>query len=353
MLVLIVLLVIIPLILGLFVSHLAHSNQSDFSTFWFAMGFLVMVGEFAVICYPAIFLNISFHLVCYTVFGVYTVECLCIIIWAVKTKRFRKETFFTKDALSAWLRSPAFWVMVIICLLQILRLLIAAPLEMRDSKSYSALIIDIIQSDQLFRINPENGFPLKSVLDMPLKFTFSPWYAFIAMLARISHVHPLIISNTVLPPYLLLLHYVTLYALGSHLFKQKKESALAFTALCAFIYEITLSCHTPTMIKLVWPLWGKGALSMTVVPAVLVLYMMYITSHSQKSNKCFLIVFILLVITGCSMSTMAALELPLELGVLGLIWAIRSRAARPMVYSIISCIPAVFYVVAYYCLSSL
>lgn len=344
---------VIPFILGIFISHLAHSNQSGFSSFWFAMGFLVMVGEFAIICYPAIFLNLPFHIVCNTVLGVYLTECFCIIVWIVKTKRYQTRILFSKDYLSIWLRSPFFWIMVVICSFQILRLFIAEPFEMRDSKSYSALIIDILQSDQLFKINPENGFPLKSALDMPLKFILSPWYAFISMLAKISRVHPLIISNTFLPSYLLLLHYFILYALGFYLFKQKKASAFAFTALCALIYEVTLYCHTPTMIKLVWPVWGKGSLSMTVVPAILVLYMMYVTSTFPPKKQYLLIILLLLVIAGCSMSTMAALELPLELGILGLIWSIRQRVMRPLIYSAISCIPAVVYVVVYYCLSNL
>lgn len=353
MLLLICLFLILPAVLGWFISFLIKPKGSDLSFFFFALGFLIMVGEFALVCYPSTFLNAPFHLVCNIVLGIYIAESIAIIIWAIKTKRFQSRHLFSKDFLATCLRSPTFWIMVAICAFQIMRLYTAQPLEMRDSKSYGALIIDILQNDQLFMNNPENGFPLESVLDMPLKFSLSPWYGFIAVLSKVGHIHPLIISNTILPAYLLVLHYAILYTLGCYLFKHEKKSAFAFTALCAFLYEVTLYCHTPTMIKLIWPVWGKGALSMTIVPIILVFYMVYVELYSEGRNIYILITLIILVIAGCSMSTMAAVELPLELGILGLVWTLRKRAARPLIYSIISCIPAGVYVVAYYCLSNL
>ena len=353
MLQLVCLLIIVPVLLGRFIKEFIKSNSPGFSFFYFALGFIVMIGEFALICYPAIFLAVPFHTVCYIVYGIYAVECLSILIWMIKTKRFSKKSLFSKDIFLSWIRSPAFWIMILMCSFQIIRLIVSEPSGMRDSKSYGALINDILQSDRLFLVQPENGFQLKSILDTTLKYSLSPWYPFVSMLAKASRIHPLIISNTILPGYLLLIHYIILYSLGVLILDNNKNEVFCFTALCAFIYEMTLSCHTPTMIKLVWPLWGKGVLPMTVVPALLVFYMLYTEKDSHVSGFRFLIVMIILVIAGCSMSTMAALELPLELGILGLIWTIRQRSARPLLNSILCCVPAVFYIGVYYYLSCL
>ena len=92
---------------------------------------------------------------------------------------------------------------------------------------------------------------------------------------------------------------------------------------------------------------------MTVVPAILVLYLIMIEERSRKKRICCMFVFLVITIAGCSMSTMAALELPLELCILGIVWAIRKRSAPPVLYSIISCIPSALYVAIYYYLSSL
>ena len=347
------LLIIVPAFLGLFIQSIVRDNNNVNYIFFFSLGFLVEVAEFALVCYPATYLDISFHVVCNTIGGIYVAESLGVLIWLLAIHRFSPNSFFNKDIIIKIMRSPSFWIMMIICGFQIGRLLFLGPSEMRDSKTYCALIVDILQSDHLFRINPESGIPIASILDMDLKYSLSAWYPFIAMLAKFGGLHPLILHNTLLPPYLLVLHYSVLYTLGYLVFKKRHVDTCIFTAFCAFIHEVTLYCHTPTMIKLVWPVWGKGVLSMTVVPVILVFFMLYVKNKSQKRMLSFLVIFLLIVISGCSMSTMAAIVLPLELSILGLVWAIRNRSLTPLVYSVICSIPAVLYVTIYYYLSSL
>ena len=353
MLKLLFLLLITPILLGKSIKSIIKPSCFESAGIYFSLGFIVMVAEFALVCYPATYVDIPFHIVCHIIGIIYVVECLTIICWLYLTKQINPKSFFNKKALTSWLRSPSFWIMVIICGFQIIRLLMSGPAEMRDSKTYSALIVDVLQSNQLFRIKPENGFPIASILDMDLKYSLSPWYPFIAMLAKFSVLHPLIITNTILPPYLLFLHYIMIYSLGILLFDRVKKIAFLFTALCAFIYEISLYCHTPTMIKLVWPVWGKGVLSMLTVPAILILYILLVSEPSKAQWKRFLPILFLIVVAGCSMSTMAALVLPLELGLLGVIWTVRNRSAGYLCGSIISSVPAVLYIAMYYYFSYL
>lgn len=354
MLQLVFLLLIAPAIIGTFIKSLVKCSNSVYSAFFFSLGFLIMVAEFALMCYPAIYLDAPFHRVCQLVCSIYIIECAAILIWLFFDKQIsRKRKNANKDLIVTWITSPAFWVMLFICGFQIIRLFFFESAEIRDSKSYSALIIDILQSDHLFRINPDNGFPLASILDTHIKFILSPWYPFIAMLAYISRLHPLIIHNTALPGYLLILAYFLVYSLGCMVFEQDKKHAFQFTALCAFIYELTMYRHTATLIKLVWPVWGKGALSMTVIPAVLVLFILYAEKPPQIEGYRYIIVLVLIVLAGCSMSTMAAVVLPLELGLLGLMWSIRRRSLYPLLCSIISMIPSALYAFTYYYLSRL
>ena len=348
-------LLITPSLLGFLIKKLLKLDNLENSALCFSVGFLVMVAEFAIVCYPAVFLKTPFHVVCYVTCIIYILESITILLWLIVsyTKKLSQRRLFTNDHWLSSLRSPSFWTMTIICGIQIVRLIVLEPAEMRDSKSYGALIIDILQSDRLFTVNPEDGTLLSSFRDMPLKFSLSPWYPFQAMLARISHMHPLIINNTVLPAFILLLHYMILFSLGYHLFAKDSKKAFWFTALCAFIQEITLFCHTPTLIKLVWPAWGKGILSMTVIPAILIIYMLYTDNSSVRIARWIIVLLLLLTIAGCSMSTMAAVVIPIELGLLGLIWAIRRHSAHPLLYSILACSPSVLYLLGYYYLSSI
>ena len=344
------LLIIVPLLLGALIRQLLKPLASGPFLFCFAIGFLIMVAEFALICYPSIYFDIPFHIVCNIVCSIYLVESLAIILWLLFTKKTRIKNWFSKESLLSLVHSPSFWIMILLCGLQIIRLIVFEPYQIRDSKTYNALVNDVLQSDHLFRTYHATGFPIESVLDMSRKYFLSPWYPFMSMLARMSRLHSLIIVNTILPAYTLLLSYFFLYSLGYYLFNKETKSACLFTTLCAFIREVTLYCHTPTMIALVWPVWGKGVLSMTVVPAILVIYMLYADKFQETGYGWFCLILLLLVVAGFSMSTMGALVLPMELGILGLIWTIRHRSVRILICSLIPCLPAVLYLaVFYYC----
>ena len=92
---------------------------------------------------------------------------------------------------------------------------------------------------------------------------------------------------------------------------------------------------------------------MTIIPAIFIIYMLYTDNSSARIAHWIIVLLLLLTIAGCSMSTMAAIVIPIELGLLGLIWAIRRRSARPLLYSILACSPSILYLLGYYYLSSI
>ena len=81
MLQLVFLLLIAPAIIGTFIKSLVKCSNSVYSAFFFSLGFLIMVAEFALMCYPAIYLDAPFHRVCQLVCSIYIIECAAILIW--------------------------------------------------------------------------------------------------------------------------------------------------------------------------------------------------------------------------------------------------------------------------------
>ena len=353
MLGLIFLLVIAPACLGLFFKDHILSQKEGFSPFFFVMGFLTMLAQFALVCYPATYFDLPFHRVCLFVCVLYCVECLGIIIARLIKNGFPFRAKFNTEPVRALIRSPFFWIMVAICAFQIIRLFSLQPYQMRDSRVYNGLINDIVQTDRLYRKNRVTGQILESLTGARLKTLLSPWYPFLSMIAKVSGYHALIIINTVMPSYVLLMHYLVFYDLGYYLFDHKAGDACLFTALCAFLHEITLSFNAPTMILLMWPVWGKGILAVILIPAILVLYLLYL-EQAGKGNSIFIFTaLVLMVIAGCSVSTMASLTIPIEIGILGIIQVFRQHSIRPVLYSICACIPVGVYLSFYVYLSHL
>ncbi|MGN0361339.1 MAG: DUF6077 domain-containing protein [Bilifractor sp.] len=61
-----------------------------------------------------------------------------------------------------------------------------------------------------------------------LKDVFSPWMIYIALIARLTGIHPAIIAHTILPVVLLVLSYMVWYLAGSELFENDKRKTILF-----------------------------------------------------------------------------------------------------------------------------
>ncbi|MBQ4361847.1 MAG: hypothetical protein II787_02890 [Lachnospiraceae bacterium] len=362
MIILFLLLIVVPALLGCLIKRIAEPRPCSFGgemslLFCFVLGFIAMLVQFALLCYPASVLDTPFHILCLIICLVYAAEC---VIAVVLTARRRRGLSGIAARIGPWLRSPAFWLMTAFIAFQVIRLILQEPFEPRDSKTYNAIINDIAQTDHLFRNFPLTGEPVKSLSEIKLKYIMTPWYPFMSMLAVTSGLHPLIIAQTVMPAYVLILHYIVLGSLGSFLLDRKRVSDVClFVFICAFLREITVTTSTPSIIELVWPAWGKGALAAIIVPAVLLLFSeRYMPAGAHGSAKPSaapagrsLFVLILCAAAGCAMSTMSVMILPIELGLLGLAWAFRQRSVRPALYAACACIPALLYLAVYVVLS--
>lgn len=351
MIILFLLLIVVPALLGCLIKRIAEPRPCSFGgemslLFCFVLGFIAMLVQFAILCYPASVLDIPFHILCLIVCLICGIESVIALVMIVKE---RPNLSGITARISPWLRSPMFWLMIAFVAFQVIRLILKQPFEPRDSKTYNAIINDIAQTDHLFRNLPLTGEPVSSLSEIKLKYTMTPWYPFMSMLAVTSGLHPLIIAQTVMPAYVLILHYIVLGSLGSFLLGRTRVNDISlFVFICAFLREITVTTSTPSIIELVWPAWGKGALAAIIVPAVLLLF-----TRNYTDQKGSLFILILFTAAGCAMSTMSVLILPIELGLLGLAQGYRNHSAKPVLYAACACIPAILYMIAYVILSRL
>lgn len=362
MLRLVFLLILTPTALGYLIKRLLRPDFPGFAPFYFVLGFLAMVAQFALICYPATWKDYPFHKVVIAVCVLYGIECLlALVLYVLRLRAGQADsgsagaehslTARAKSGLAAWIRSPWFWVIIVFCGVQLARLVFGMPYEPRDSKTYNAIMNDILQTDHLFRVIPKTGRLVATPLDITLKFIMSPWYAFEAALAKAGGMHPLIIANTVMPAYVVILYYVIIYHLGMFLFKRERSGACMMTAIVAILNELTINLSVQSQILLLWPEWGKGVLSRLVLPALLLLYAFYVSDEYKTSFGGLVCAGLVCSVAGCAMSTMAAIIIPMELGLLGLIWAIRRRSWGPILMSFLVCVPVFIYNVCYFLLS--
>ena len=160
--------------------------------------------------------SMAVHVYLLILLGVY----LGIFIYAF-TRKYRRElkSDRIKDAL-AFMKSNKFTCIITFLLIgyQLLRCFILQTDGYRDSKTYIALINDMVETNRFFLLDDVYGYFGMSLEEVSPKYIFSGWYTFEAFLSYVSGIHPLIIVNTILPPVILLFSYLSYWILSELLF---------------------------------------------------------------------------------------------------------------------------------------
>lgn len=184
---------------------------------------------------------------------------------------------------------------------QIIRAAYFQPYEYRDSKTYIAVINDILQTNRFFLLSDSNGSVL--IEQASPKYALSGWYTFEAMISYVSGIHPLIVVNTILSPLMLLLSYISYWLLSEVLFETQYRKRLTFLLVIALLFQFLT--EDTSILFLIWPTWGKNLILSITIPLYLFFYS---TPNLGAAPRHFL-----LTLTGlcaCFISTIGVILLP-------------------------------------------
>lgn len=225
---------------------------------------------------------------------------VAIIIYAVLGKYHKTHKPSSFSCASKYLSATTFGI---ICY-HIFRLTYFQAYEYRDNISYISAINDIIETNRFFLYNEISGKVILGHTNMSRKLALSAWYTFEAAISYISGLHPLIIVNTVLPPFIILFSYMSYWLLSELLFEKQYNKRLSFLLVIALLFQF-LTEETSTLF-LIWPTWGKNLVLSVLIP--IYLYFYYTPDLKEKSRH------VILVLTGfsaCFISTMGVVLIPI------------------------------------------
>lgn len=263
-------------------------------------------------------------------------------------------------------------ITVAMCIFQVLRVVIAQPAEYRDDRSYIALIGDILYTDRIYGSQIDTGRLIDGPWEMQTKWLLSPWYHFIAFITGMSGLHPTIVYKTIMPVFVMLLFYISLYELGRALGLRDKGLWI-YMLISVVSYEALSGFYDPATGFLVWPMWGKNPAALVVIPLIYVVYTRLMRRYvpdskvtekvsgeenvvdlNGRSIASDLVMFLVFGIAGCGMTATCMMVIPIELAVLGIIYAVsvirndnKKRSWTPICISFIGIIPAVIEFVLY------
>lgn len=217
-----------------------------------------------------------------------------------------------------------------------------------DDVVYVGAATTSVDTDTVFRYNPQSGLPIKDMNENSLdRVAAAPLHVFVAAVSKFSGVRPAVLCHTVLPPILSIYFFFTIYLIGGLLFQHDRTKTALFTLFSwlAIIYS-GFSVYTSGNFLMVRSWQGKGIFCGLIIPAALYLF---IRLYQQKGilhgpdALCLLAVSMAAALA----TSMGAALLCMMAAVWLLMLLIRFRHFGQTVISALCFLPAAFGVVLY------
>ena len=277
MLILQILLGIVTLALPLAVGSLWKEKSIGLS--W-ALGQFTLWAGFQVLAVPMINLLASFHMLFWAYIGLAAVLAMLGI-------RARRQVPFERPQIR-----PLIWIAALIVLYQAGKYVFGIHLDQDDAR-WLAEANDALSRDTMLLSNPATGAYLGLYKGEMIKDVFSPWSMYIATLARMTFLRPVVIAHTTYPPVLLAMSYVMYARIGKKLFKGTLEQGIFLIAVGIINLTFSGYLYTQSVFTLARIWQGKAVVAAVLIPALLLMTLRIEEENSRKS-------WLALVMTGCA-----------------------------------------------------
>ena len=324
--------VVIPLVLGmLFISDNGEASQGMLMR-CYVQGVFTMWGVFQVIAVLLMFLKKSLTFLTLTMGAVITILCIIAVL-----KNGKKVVLFVRNKIRGSGKIP--WQMVVALILIIFQTyMLTARMQVDDDDAfYVAAATTAVETDTIFEYDPYTGELFNSV---PSRYALSPFFVFLATLARASKLHPMIIAHTLFPAFLIPLAYMVYALIGESLFAKKREAVGSFLIFISLLQIFSAYSIYTTGVFTLTRIWqGKAVLAGILLPAVFY----FVREVAEKSKKRSWLGLLLLMLACCMVSSMGIFLGAAMLGMLALILSIQKRSAKILLYSFLCCLPNLIY----------
>lgn len=231
-----------------------------------------------------------------------------------------------------------FWGLLLFQLVQAVRLVY----EDSDDAYYVAVASIAEKSDTMFRVLPYTGGA--TLLDA--RHGLAPFSIWMAFLARVSGMQPVILAQTVLPVALIAMAYGIYYLFSVLLFPEKGGQQPFFLVFAEILVLFgNYSVYTAEVFLIGRSRQGKASLGSIVFPFVLLISLMLLKKlqEREKVPAGFYLLLAAAAAAGCLCSTMGAMLTCIMIGIVGLLTAVFYHQWRVMLLLAVCCIPCIVY----------
>lgn len=329
---LILMLGFVPALLGNSTLVLCRINSSIKTGYVY--GWLILLALFETIVVFAVFLERSLTELSYLYSGsiLLLTGILCFVcIWM------NREGICKMRRNLSWklIRWNIYGILALVLLILQLVIAVFGVHSDSDDAYYIGTATSSLATDTLFQVEPDTGFPSYS---LPLRYAFSALMIFWAYLSKMTGIHPLIITHSVIPVIFILISYVLWWELGKVLFKDADKRWIFFLFINLLNIFGNTSVYTQSSF-LLFRIWqGKAMLPNIILPAMLLAFLGIYNAPKEKSR--WILIFVT-IISACCCSSMAV---PLGAAVTAAgscVISLRCREWKMLLRGAICCLPCI------------
>lgn len=318
-----VVMIIFPWLMG---NLLAYKNTNTYArtiSFRFGMGLILEMVIFYLLAMPLLRLNVSLSFLSILFAIVCTIICIVSIFLSKKEiisiPRYNIRLF-------------TFWLMLIVIAIEVFLNFISTSFNYSDDATYVTMVTAMVDSNELFR--PDFVDPRGWLLAIP-KYYFTSYYQYVAALCYLTKLHPLIMTQTVIP----CLYTVPLYHMGTFLFSRwllhkEEKTYILVTLISGLTVYGGYSQFTITKRLLQYPWNGKAILAVIVIPYV---FWMVNEFFSRQPQKIEILYLALALLAGTSVSLYGAAILPIMIMLLSAGYAIKEKNIKTVIVCALVC----------------
>ncbi len=334
--ILVIVLGLLPIFIGAVIS--SHIKREDAKTISFSyfMGLMLMLMVMQLLSVPMTLMRVSFSTLTMAYSLLLAFFCVIALLFC---KDYLKKILLHGKGIFKNLERKWFFVAAVI-MIPVIVLAFTTPYIYGDDRTYIAMVNDILESNALYQTDFATGESAPWVLS---KYSLSSYWTWIAYLAKISGIHPLILCKTVLMFFFVPMSYWAQGLVASFLFHNSERRIylfMAFVGLIGLFGEFSMYSVSYRIYTWVWQ--SKAFLAIIVLP-VLFYYCNLIFEKKVKLIE-YLILCMLVIATSSTTLTGTGLAVGMIM-VLAFIYAVKNRKFSLLVGAGFACTPALAFAV--------
>lgn len=325
----ILMLVINPILVGSLITKFMKEKNI---LLVFILGYFAQFASFEIIYLPMYFLGCSFKAVVYA----WGITSLLLSIISIILNRNELKTLIKNTVSNIKIMPKLALVWCVLVCVQIYFPVRYMQQIDPDDAFYLAITTTTIETNSLFKVDAYTG---EGAQEDILRYAMSGLTIYFATISYLTDVHPAILEHTIWPIVAIILEFSLYTLIGNKLLKEDKEKLSYFLIFLATVYIFGWISVYTNFAFFAYRSWqGKNLIANLIIPAV---WLLYIMCMENDKKVIYWLSFLMLMISSVFTTEMGVFLIPVEVGILSLIYLVQDRKILNFIKSIACCIPQI------------